>query len=140
MSKEHVEIARQGYEALNRDGIEGALPFLDREVEFVPVPGFLPDSEHFHGHEGARAWFEKMGEAVAELCWQPQEFIEARDRLVAVVNVSGRGRATEIPAQLTFYQVWTIREGKAVRLEAYVDRRQALDAAGLSDRSAQPSS
>jgi hypothetical protein len=33
MSRENVEIARQGYEALNRDGVDGALRFLDREID-----------------------------------------------------------------------------------------------------------
>jgi ketosteroid isomerase-like protein len=134
MSQQNVELVEQGYEVLNRDGVEGVFRFLDEEIEFVPVPGWLPDAEHFHGHEGVRAWFSKIAEVITIDRWDPQEIIDAGDRLIAVVTVRGRGRATEIPAEATFYQVWTLRKRKAVRLEAYLDRRQAFRAAGLSEQ------
>jgi hypothetical protein len=80
MSQENIEmILRRGYEAINRDGVEGALPFFDPEVELVPIPEGLPDPEHFYGHAGVR------------------------------------------------------RDARALRLESYLDRTQALEAAGLSE-------
>jgi ketosteroid isomerase-like protein len=133
MSQENVEIARQGYEALNRDGVDGALRFLDREIEFVPIPDALPDAEHFHGHDGVRAWFEKIAEVFVILGWEPREYIDAGDRLVVEVTIKGRFKATDIPGDLVYYQAWTIRNGRAVHLESYLDRSQALAAVGLSE-------
>ena len=33
-------------------------------------------------------------------------------------------------------QVWTIRDGKVVRMRVFADRAQALEAAGLSEQDA----
>jgi ketosteroid isomerase-like protein len=123
------ETLRKAYEVLNREGIEAALRFLDRDIEFVPVPGWLPDAERFHGHDGVRAWFAKVSEAFRIEHWEPAEYIDVGDRLVIAVKIVGRSRATAIPGELQLYQVWTVRDGKAVRMEAFLDRDQALEAA-----------
>jgi ketosteroid isomerase-like protein len=129
MAVESVETLRAAYEALNREGIEAALRFLDRDIEFVPVPDWLPDAEHFHGHDGVRAWFAKVSEAFQIERWEPQEYIEAGDRLVIAVRIIGQSRATAIPGELQLYQVWSVRDGKAFRMEAFLDRGQALQVA-----------
>ena len=124
---------RRGYEAVNQGGIDGALPFFDPEIELVPIPEGLPDPEHFHGHDGVRAWFEKIGEVFAIQNWEPHEFIDAEDRMVVRVTVRGRFKATDIPGELTLYQVWTLRNARALRLETYLNRAEALEAVGLSE-------
>jgi ketosteroid isomerase-like protein len=129
VTRSSAETLQRAYEVLNERGIEAALEFLDRDIEFVPVPGWLPDAEHFHGHDGGRAWFAKVSEAFEIERWEPQEYIEAGDRLVIAVRIVGRSRATAIPGDLQLYQVWTVRDGKAVRMEAFLDRGQALEAA-----------
>jgi ketosteroid isomerase-like protein len=133
MSRESVETLREAYEALNRDGIDGALRFLDHDIEFVPVPDWLPDAEHFQGHEGVRAWFAKIGEVFEIEHWEPQEYIDTGERLIIAVRITGHARATEIPGQLDLYQAWTVRNRKAVRMEAFLDRTQALEAGGHAE-------
>jgi uncharacterized protein len=130
---EAIETLRQAYAALNRDGIDSALRFLDQSIEFVPVPDWLPDAEHFHGHDGVRAWFAKIGEVFDIDHWEPREYVDAGDRLVISVTITGKARATGIRGQLELYQVWTVRRHKAVRMEAFLDRAQALEAAGHSE-------
>jgi ketosteroid isomerase-like protein len=137
---ETVETLRQAYAALNREGIDSAFRFLDPSIEFVPVPGWLPDAEHFHGHDGVRAWFAKIGEVFDIDRWEPREYIDAGDRLVISVTITGKARATGIRGQLELYQVWTVHRRKAVRMEAFLDRAQALEAAGYSEGGNRPES
>ena len=132
MSPRNAEIVEQGYEALNREGLDGVLRFMDEAIELVPIPAGLPDPEHFHGHDGVRAWFEKIGEVFTIDRWTPKECVDVGDRLIAAVSVAGRFKATGIPGELTYFQVWTLRDGKALRVESYLDRAQALKAAGVS--------
>jgi ketosteroid isomerase-like protein len=80
-----------------------------------------------------RAWFEKIAEVFVILGWEPREYIDAGDRLVVEVTIKGRFKATDIPGDLVYYQAWTIRNGRAVQLESYLDRSQALAAVGLSE-------
>ena len=43
-----------------------------------------------------------------------------------------RGRSNEgVLVEMSFAQVWTIRDGKQARMEMYSDRREALVAVGL---------
>jgi ketosteroid isomerase-like protein len=54
------------------------------------------------------------------------------DRVVAIVRQRGRSKTTGLPIDMTFAQVFTVREGKQVRMEMYADPSEGLDAAGLS--------
>jgi hypothetical protein len=61
--------------------------------------------------------------------------LDAGDRVVAFVRYSGRGRESgiEIAGMGTDAQVWTLRNGKALRVELYGGTSDALEAAGLSE-------
>jgi ketosteroid isomerase-like protein len=52
--------------------------------------------------------------------------------LVAVVQ-RGVGRLSGAKAELAYYQLWTLRGGKVIRIEVILDEKGALEAAGLSD-------
>ena len=65
--------------------------------------------------------------------WDPEEFIEAGERVVAVLRVHARGRQSGVDVERIDGAVWTLREGKCVGLDYYGSREEALEAAGLSD-------
>jgi hypothetical protein len=43
------------------------------------------------------------------------------------------GRGSGIPVEAMIYNVWTVRQGKAVRVRGYLSRSDALEAAGLRE-------
>lgn len=50
---QNVEVVRAALEALNRDGVEAALAYIDPEVEWLAPPEWL--EEHLYkGHDGVR--------------------------------------------------------------------------------------
>jgi ketosteroid isomerase-like protein len=61
----------------------------------------------------------------------PEEFIDAGERVVVLTREHGRTRTHNVETNVETASVWTIREGKVLRLEAYLDRASALEAAGL---------
>jgi ketosteroid isomerase-like protein len=132
VSDDSVQRLREVLDAMSHGaGVETLLPYLDPEIDLISTPEFLPDAEDYHGHDGVRAWFDKIGELVEDMRWQPEEIIDAGDRLVAAVLVSGRGRASGVAVELRQFLVVTVRDGKGVRIESYLDRDQALAAARL---------
>ncbi len=133
MSQENVEVVRRAVEALNRTGVDGVIELCDPEVDWIAIPGFLPDAQDFHGHAGVRAWFEKVGETLGEAHWQAEEIIDAGDHLYVALKLSAAGRASGIPAEMTIFQAWTVRRAKLVRLESYLSREEALEAARLQE-------
>jgi ketosteroid isomerase-like protein len=136
MSKQNVEVVRKGYEALRKGGIDAALAFMDPEFEMDLPPEIGPEPQVVRGHEAVRRWFETAMEALEEIRIEPEEFIDAGERVVVPVRIIGRGRTSGLEAVQHVTQVWTIRDGLSVRMDSYVDAESALEAVGLPRRGA----
>jgi ketosteroid isomerase-like protein len=62
-----------------------------------------------------------------------ERFFDAGDHVVMFLKLSGRGKGSGVPVTLEAAGVWTVKDGKAIRLVGYLDRREALEAVGLSE-------
>jgi ketosteroid isomerase-like protein len=133
MSQENVELAQRGLDALNRGEVDAVIDLCDPEVQWIAIPGFLPDAEDFHGRAGVRAWFDKVGEVLRGLRWEVEEITGADERLMVALKLHATGRASGIEREFRIFQAWTIRNGKLVRLESYLSREEALEAAGVQE-------
>jgi ketosteroid isomerase-like protein len=134
MSQENVEIVRKCWAGLEQDPPNLWLEFFDEEVELRNPPEF-PLQGPFHGHDGVRKWAAEVWEVVTGLHHEIEEIIEGPDgeTIVSVQRTQGRMRHTELPTNLQWASVWRFRDGKVVRAEGYMDRAQALEAAGVSE-------
>jgi ketosteroid isomerase-like protein len=130
MSKENVEAARRGFEALEREGVEGFLEFIDPEFETTTPPELTVEPATYRGREGLRRYFESFYEIMEEVRFEPEEFIDAGEQVVIPARLVARGRDTGIEAVQQLVMVWTIRHGKGLRVETYATREEALAAAG----------
>jgi ketosteroid isomerase-like protein len=63
----------------------------------------------------------------------PEEFFDAGDQVVVVYRAVGRGKGSGITAERRNAHLWTVRGGKAVRLEIFAEPDDALRAAGLEE-------
>jgi hypothetical protein len=52
---------------------------------------------------------------------------------VAHVHQWGRGKVSDAAVEESHWQVWTVRDGKVVRVALHPDREKALQAVGLSE-------
>ena len=59
--------------------------------------------------------------------------IDAGDLVFAGIIQRGRPRGSEAVVEERSWQVTTFRDGVVTRVEAFLDRAQALEAAGLSE-------
>lgn len=55
-----------------------------------------------------------MREAFGDFGWEPQEFVDLGDHVLAETRFFAAGRGSGIPVEAMIYNVWTIREGKVV--------------------------
>ncbi len=62
-----------------------------------------------------------------------EEYIDAGERVVVIVNQRGRSKASGIPVDMRFAQVWTLRNGQGIRMQMYASPDEALEAVGLSE-------
>jgi ketosteroid isomerase-like protein len=84
---------------------------------------------------GERLAYQRTVRAEWEtLRFEPEEVIQVgEDRLVSVGRMTGLGRASGATVDTPWAVVFTIEEGRPVREEIFLDRDEALEAAGLSE-------
>jgi ketosteroid isomerase-like protein len=110
--------------------LEAALGDLPQDFEWV-VPGY-PGDEATRGPEATleffRDWIEQWDDLRVD--W---EFEQAGpDAVLALVDMRASGRASGVPVDLHFAQVWSFRGGAPVRMDYYAEDEEARRAAGLS--------
>jgi ketosteroid isomerase-like protein len=138
MSQENVEIVRMIYATWER----GDFSLMDREPEWHDAfaPDFewhtrddLPDAGVRKGYEGAVRLRDEWVQAFDDMHVNVDEMIGAGDHVIAVGRLCGclRGSGRELDIEET--QVWTMRDGKAVEVRAYLTRSEALKAVGLAE-------
>jgi ketosteroid isomerase-like protein len=128
MSEAEVQIVRDAYEALRRDGYEAILPFIHPDFEAEAPPELSVEPQTYRGREGVRRWFESFYEAVDEVRLEPEEFIDRGTRVVVPLKIVVRGHDSGIEAAQQLVQTWTIKDGKAIAMEAFADKESALRA------------
>ena len=92
-----------------------------------------PEQQVYEGIDGAKAFLSEWKDAWEDWELEVDGFYEAGDKVVVLVRQHGRSKAAGMPVEMSFAQVWTLRDGKQTRMDMYSDREEALDAAGLSE-------
>src|SRR5262245_37742953 len=135
MSEENVEAFKRGFAAFNRRDLEANLDELDPEVVqhlslFTMLGGGLTV---YRGHDGVRELYRDLGEGFAEFRVEITEIRDVGERIVAIGQLRGRGRASGAEVQSPIGYVVELRNGKAIRIDDFFDPAEALEAAGLSE-------
>jgi ketosteroid isomerase-like protein len=131
MSQENVEIVRCDFEHFEATGE----PARSAAPDFVwDMSTFLgwPEQQLYEGIDGARSFIRTWSDVWDDWEIEADAFHDAGDKVVAVVRQRGRSKATGIPVDMLFAQVWTVRDGKVTRMEMYSDPTEALKATGLA--------
>jgi len=88
----------------------------------------------YHGHEGVRTFWRTWFAAWETVAFEYEEFIDAGDQVLSILSQRMRGRTSGVELEWNSYaQVWTIRDGKVIRVEFFANRDEALEATGLSE-------
>jgi ketosteroid isomerase-like protein len=136
MSEENVEIVRRLYDAVARRDAATVLSLYDPEVEWdgtrSPL-GNLTGELFYHGHAGIRRMSRYWQEAWETIEYEIEELIDAGDQVISVLTYRTRGRVSGADVEQTDYPVWTIKEGKIIRVVWLPTRAEALEAAGLGE-------
>ena len=131
MSRENVEIVREAWDAWSRGDMAALFEFYDPEVEWDMSHSYIPDMGVFHGHEGIREFFGEWRAFFAEYWAEAQDFMEVGDSVIVRVHQGGRGRSSSVGVEMpAYWQLYRLRDGRAVRVEIYRDEQEARTAAG----------
>ena len=136
MSEENVEIVRRSAEEFNRGGVEAMIDtYWAPEIVWDMTNAGVPGVGVYTGYDEVRAfvadWFSVFKFDEWEL--EVEELIDCDDRVVSIVRQRGRGTFSGAEVSVDFAQVVSLRAGKIVRVDNYLDRSKALEAAGLRE-------
>jgi len=124
--QEQMIIALRGaYAAFNRGDIDAALEPLDDQIEWSE-PAEFPGGGTYHGHDGVKRYLTQSRAGFTEGSSEPEQFILAGDRIVVFVHAHIRPKGSDEWQDVKLADVYTIRNGKAVKMRAFADRQEAL--------------
>ncbi len=129
MSQENVELVKAGFAAHNRGDLDALVEFYDPEVVFETLLLGIR-----HGNEAIRLIYEENQKTLSGYTVDPVELIDSGDQVVAVAQVNGVGPVSQIAMdgdQFAF--LFTIKDGRCVREQAFRNRDEAVEAAGLHE-------
>jgi uncharacterized protein len=134
MSEENVEILRRGFELFQDGRIDEWVQTLDTDIEWDISAHPLPDFPNTGS--GRDAFVGHMGNYLSG--WNDyetsiKELIDRGDDVVAIMHERARMRGSDMTLDRDLPNVWTVRDGRAVRFRVFKTRDQALEAAGLSE-------
>jgi ketosteroid isomerase-like protein len=132
MSEENVEIVRAIHERFSAGDFRASVDLLDRHIVFLGMP-HGPDAEPFVGLEAVAKAMREYFDTWANFTLKAEEFIPVGESVLVSVRHQGVARISGVPTDAHYFQLWTFRGHKVIRIETFSERAPALEAAGLSE-------
>jgi ketosteroid isomerase-like protein len=140
-SEEKLALVERAYYWLQaiRDDEPGALEdafrdCLDEKLE-VCIPDDYPEGgQTFRGRKGLQRWTDTTKEIWEEWRFERERLLDAGDRVVVLIRVLARGGSSGVSLDRRTAHIWTVEDRRVTRCEVFLDRSEALAAAGLQDQ------
>lgn len=130
-----IAALRSAYAAFNRADFDAAVAPLDPQIEWSE-PAEFPGGGTYHGRDAVKDYLMQSRVNWAEGSSEPERFITVGDRLVVFVHARFRLKGSIDWREVRLADVYTVRGGKIVQMNAFADRQQALDWAGANTEKA----
>ena len=133
MSRENVEIVRRFIEAWSEHDVAELTKYLDPDAVFHSAITNVV-GETCVGRDQILGVFDRWEQEWSELRWEVDEYVDVDEcQVVTLHRVIATGRASGVTTERELGGLIEIREGLVVRQWIYLDRNEALEAAGLTE-------
>lgn len=129
LTEGNVAIVRRAYEAFRVRDVD--------ELKTMTAPDLVlrassaTDGKVHHGPQGIGEVLQAIHDRWQEFRFDPLEFYDAGSRVLVLGTILTKGKNEDGFAS-TAGQIWTLRDGKVVSVEAFLDTESAIRAAGLT--------
>ena len=128
----NAETVRRGFEHFTSTGELLLDPLATDFVWDMSHFSGWPEQQTYDGAEGTRAFLRDWTEAWDDWQIEIEEMHEAGDDVLVILHQSGRSKATGMPLEMTFAQLFMFRDGRQTRMEMYSEVEEAKRAVGLA--------
>jgi uncharacterized protein len=127
MAAEDVEVLKSAYEALNRRDTQAALDVLHPDAQWCEHSA-LPEAGTYRGRPAIQAFLDNFLESWHEFRQEAEQLIEVGDRVAILLHSFASGKGSGVEVEARYAHIWTMRDGRGVRVDAYDDTAKALEA------------
>jgi uncharacterized protein len=131
MSEENVDALKEVY-ARWATGDFWTPEIFDPDIE-VEWASEMPDTEPDRGLAGVTRGMRNWLAPWEDYRWEGDRFIAAGDRVLVLITARGRGKGSSVEVEAHWAHLWTFRDGKATRVEGFLDQADGLEAIGLRE-------
>jgi ketosteroid isomerase-like protein len=133
VSEENIEVVERAFNAWSERGLDGLREYLDADFTFHEDPKF-PESGVYRGRDAFEAYAKQFLAVWETQDWQLEDAVAiGADKVLTKLKVTWRGEGSGVEVAAEPGWIWTIRNGRAVSCEAFLDRNRALEAVGLRE-------
>ena len=134
MPADNVQLTLRMLDTFNRRDADAFVATLSPDVEWEDA-GFWSDAGRiYRGHVELREWFEQILEPWSDFHLEAEEVTEAPGGGVfAQLHITARGQVSGAETKLRFWGIAWLRDGAVTRRRVFLDKAEALEAAGLPD-------
>jgi ketosteroid isomerase-like protein len=132
MSDQRVETVKRIYEGWADGDFKTGASHYDDQVLFVLGPEF-PDAGSYLGTEALADYTRDLLKHWTRFTVEAERIVGTGDSVLADILQRGVGESSGIETEIRYFQLWSFRGEKVIRIEGFRERADALDAAGIAD-------
>lgn len=123
MSAEDVRTIQDTYASFERGDLDGTLSNFHDDIEWIEPDGYFPSARGRHrGVNRVREIFQSYGEYWERFDVKPEEYIDAGDGRILVIGMAEfQAKGSDETYRARLANLWTMRDGKAERLQVFND-------------------
>jgi ketosteroid isomerase-like protein len=127
--QDNTKIVQQAYQNFGQGNIPGVLALMaDSVVWKLPVVEGAPIGGERRGRDGVGQFFAILAEHQEAQQFEPQQFVAQGDKVIALGRYAWRIKKTGRTFSSEWVHVFTLREGKVVHFQEYMDTALAAAA------------
>lgn len=131
MSEAALDAVREIYQRWSGGDFRAGVDLYDPHMVLVQRAEF-PEAGAYVGTEAIARYMRGFLEAWSRVTIEAEELVDAGDSIVAAVVQRAVGKESGAePTEFRYFQVWSFRGDRVMRLEVVRDRDDALGAVGL---------
>jgi ketosteroid isomerase-like protein len=133
MSQANVAVVKQALDAFNRRDLDTYDDLYTPDFEWFPAMAGIVEGSGYKGRKGMTTFLAEVRDTWEEFSVLTDEFRDIGNRVLVLCRIEGRGRGSGVQVDAPGGMVFEFRAGKMSRGCGYLDRGEALRAAGLSE-------
>ena len=131
MSSEACAVVREFCGAAIADDLQRLSDTLDPEVTFLGTRGGLDEHQVLVGPKAVLDYLAEIADPWERLEYEAERLIDAGDVVVVFWRETARAHRGGLELHSDTATIFKVRQGKIVQATGYLDRDEALEAAGL---------